>query len=67
MRQHWLYRLEHWLFKWKRDDEGDIAFVLFNWIAFVKYKEHTIIKFNGYKLERAYKYQGYRPRKEEDY
>lgn len=66
IRQLWLYRLEHWLFKWKTDEDGDIAFVLFNWIAFIKYKEHTIINFNGHRLAMAAKWQGHYIRDEEE-
>lgn len=52
------YKLRHWVFRWKQDDEQDIAFVLFNRIAFVKYKEHTIIRWDGNRLSDAGKYQG---------
>ncbi len=52
------YRLKHWFFQWKQDDEGDIALVVANLLTLLKYKEHTIVKLNGYKLARAGKYQG---------
>jgi hypothetical protein len=39
------YRLEHWFFQWRVDDEGDITFTLAGILNFIKYKEHTIIGF----------------------
>lgn len=51
-------KFKYWLSSWKQDEEGDIAFVLFNKLAFVKYKEHTIIRFDGDKMRDAGKYQG---------
>lgn len=44
-----IYRFKHWFFQWKVDEEGDIAFVVMNRMAFLKYKEHTLIKFRGVK------------------
>jgi hypothetical protein len=53
---HLSYRLRHWAFQWKQDNEGDIAFVVLGRIAFVKYKEHTIVRFDGHKMADAPKY-----------
>jgi hypothetical protein len=54
------YRIRHFLFQWKQDSEGDIAFVILNRLAFVKYKEHTIISWKGKEMTQAGKYQGSR-------
>lgn len=55
-----VYKFRHWCFQWKQDEEGDIVFVIFNCIGFVKYKEHTIVKFGKIVKEyiSARKYQG---------
>lgn len=53
------YRYWHWLFQWKQDDEGDIAFVICNCLSFVKYKEHTIINLKGASYNPAGKWQGH--------
>jgi len=50
------YRFKHWIFQWKQDDENDIAFVIANIITFVKYKEHTIVKFGKNTMRIADKY-----------
>ena len=52
-----IYKFKHWVFSWKQDEDGDIAFVICNRMAFVKYKEHTIIRFDGNKMMDAEKYQ----------
>lgn len=39
------YRFRHWLFAWKIDDEGDLVFSVGKVLHFIKYKEHTIVKF----------------------
>lgn len=52
------YKLRHWLFSWRQDEDGDICFVILNRLTFVKYKEHTLIRFDGGKLVKAGKYQG---------
>ena len=49
------YRLQHFMFSWVQDNEGDIGLQFFRLITFIKYKEHTIIHF-GKKYERAPKY-----------
>jgi hypothetical protein len=38
------YKFRHWLFAWNVDSEGDIVFSVANVLHFVKYKEHTIVK-----------------------
>ena len=53
-----LYKFKHWFFSWKQDEDGDLVFVICNRMAFVKYKEHTIIRFDGNKMMHAEKYQG---------
>lgn len=50
------YQFVHWLFQWKQDDDGDIAFVIANIITFVKYKEHTMIYFGRNTMKHAPKY-----------
>lgn len=52
----WKYRFRHWIFQWKQDEEGDLAFVFLGFIAFIKYKEHTLVKFDGHKMADAPKY-----------
>lgn len=42
------YKFKHWAFRWNCEAEQDgssIVFTLFNRIHFLKYKEHTLIKF----------------------
>lgn len=56
------YHLEHSAFKWTQDDDGDICFRLFWVFHFIKYKEHTCIKFGIKHMEDAGKYQGCRDR-----
>lgn len=52
-----MYKFMHWLFKWKVDSELDIALVFCNRVAFIKYKEHTVIQIvNGDKMLDAPKY-----------
>jgi hypothetical protein len=51
------YKIHHWMFRWLQDDDSDIAFCLFGVVAFVKYKEHTLIKWLP-KMREAGKYQG---------
>ena len=54
---HWQsYKLRHWLFSWKQDEEGDIVFSVVNRLHFVKYKEHTIVKFGKMNYSNAPKY-----------
>lgn len=55
---NWKYRFRHWLFSWRQDGEGDLVFVVANRLAFTKYKEHTLVTWNGDKLEPAGKWQG---------
>lgn len=55
-----LYKFNHWFFQWKQDEDGGIAFVICNRLAFVKYKEHTIIRFDANKMKMAERHQGYR-------
>lgn len=55
------YKLSHWLFQWRQDVDGDIAFVIMGAIAFVKYKEHTMTYFfwsDSFPKEIAGKWQG---------
>ena len=53
---YYRYRFIHWLFQWKQDEENDIAFVVCNCLVFLKYKEHTIIQWNGASMKSAPKY-----------
>lgn len=53
------WRFGHWIFQWKQDKEGDVAFVVCNLLVFLKYKESTLISLDGYKLAKAGKWQGY--------
>jgi hypothetical protein len=51
------YRFRHWFFQWRLDSEGDLALVVANRIALIKYKEHTIVKWvNGRSMKEAPKY-----------
>lgn len=50
------YHVVHSMFKWTKDEEGDITFRLFWLLNFTKYKEHTIIKFGWLNYEPASKY-----------
>lgn len=50
------YRFKHWLFSWNQDEEGDIVFSIAKTIHFIKYKEHTIIRFGKYDYKEAPKY-----------
>lgn len=52
----WWRFLNLWLFQWKVDQDGDIAFVIFNRLAFVKYKQSTIINLKGDQYSPAKKY-----------
>lgn len=52
------YIFRHWLLAWKQDEEGDIALVFFNRLAFVKYKEHTIVRWDGHRMASAPRYVG---------
>ena len=37
------WRIKQYFFKWKLDNENDLALVFMNRIAFIKYKQSTII------------------------
>lgn len=37
-----------WFFTWMADQDGDIALVVCRCIAFVKYKESTLVKFGNF-------------------
>lgn len=53
------YAFIHWVFRWNAETEqegGSIVFTLFNFIHFLKYKEHTIIKFGKDRYKPARKY-----------
>ena len=56
------YKFKHWAFRWNCEAEQDgssIVFTLFNHIHFLKYKEHTLVKFghpSKFKFEEAAKY-----------
>lgn len=52
------YKFRHWFFKWNQDEEGDIVFSVAGVIHFVKYKEHTIVKFGKFGYTEAPKYVG---------
>lgn len=51
-----MYKLRHFLFSWKQDEEGDIVFSVASILHFIKYKEHTIVKFGKMGYEAAPKY-----------
>lgn len=53
---HKSYLFRHWLFSWKQDEEGDIVFSVANSVHFIKYKEHTIVKFGKMNYAKAPKY-----------
>lgn len=50
------YKFKHWFFKWNVDEEKDLVFSVCNVIHFIKYKEHTVIKFGRKQYESAPKY-----------
>ena len=56
------YKFRHWAFQWNceaAEDGSSIVFTLFNCVHFLKYKEHTLIKFghpSKFKFEEAAKY-----------
>ncbi len=50
------YKLKHWVFQWKQDNEGDIALVVFGCLVFLKYKEHTIFRIGAKDMKNAPKY-----------
>lgn len=52
------YKLRHWLFSWNVDEEGDIVFSVAKCIHFIKYKEHTIVKWGKRGYAEAPKYVG---------
>ena len=62
--QYWYawsrYHIPHMLFKWTKDEEGDICFRLFFIFNFIKYKEHTIFKFGYLNYEDAPRHIGVR-------
>lgn len=42
------YKFRHWAFRWNceaQEDGASIVFSVFNCIHFLKYKEHTLIKY----------------------
>lgn len=50
------YKFKHWLFSWNQDEGGDIVFTVVKILHFIKYKEHTIIKFGKMNYQPAPKY-----------
>ncbi len=50
------YKFRHVVFSWNQDEEGDIVFSVAKVIHFIKYKEHTIVKFGKQGYEQAAKY-----------
>ena len=52
------YRFSHWMFKWVKDEDGDIGLQIMGVITFIKYKESTLIYFFR-NFEGADKWQGY--------
>lgn len=53
-----IYKFKHFMFKWNKDADGDIVFSVFGILHFIKYKEHTVIKFGIKNYEQAPKYIG---------
>lgn len=53
---HNSYLFRHWLFSWNQDEDGDIAFSIAKRVHFIKYKEHTLVKFGKMNYVRAPKY-----------
>lgn len=53
---HKSYLFRHWLFQWKQDEDGDIVFSIANRLHFIKYKEHTVVKFGKFDYQNAPKY-----------
>jgi hypothetical protein len=41
------YKIRHAIFKWVEDEEGDLALVVCGFLVLLKYKEHTIVRFDG--------------------
>lgn len=51
-----VYKFKHFVFSWNQDEEGDIVFSLCKLVHFIKYKEHTIVKFGNKGYQPAPKY-----------
>lgn len=50
------YAFKHWLFSWNQAIEGNIIFSICHKIHFIKYKEHTSVKFGNLIYTSAPKY-----------
>jgi len=59
--EHLSYQLKSRIFSWKKDMDGDLGLVVAGMVAFVKYKDHTLVLFpweQGFPREQADKWQG---------
>lgn len=54
---NWSDRFRNWAFRWVKDEDGDIGFRLLGIVTFLKYKNHTFVKW-FHKYENADKRQG---------
>lgn len=50
------YKFRHWFFQWNMDKEGDIVLSVAGVVHFLKYKEHTIVKWGKQDFVKAPKY-----------
>lgn len=50
------YQFKHWFFRWNVDDDGDIVLSVASILHFIKYKEHTLVKFGRLNYAEARKY-----------